>query len=394
MTFHYKIFKLISVVGLLFFINSLLAQPDEQQIILYQMIAHPDKMANSDLVQKEKLLDMVKAVSYDSVLTRQTQRHRIPGGGLLHWLFGMRWESLHLRKEKFIGTSAHEVSIFNGPFMEYDVNYFLIPHLPKYVNLQLRALDTMQQALGGKLKRALNYETPFENPPALKDPDGGHLAVEIECTPKKKYRKQLTEKFYPARKGHRMADHPNFGSKHVAMGFYGPVCLDCTHGCRPEIHPYEWIWWVPPVDSDSAGFSWMAGYFKDNTARFKHWTTTPRAGIISLPFAFDASGADATIQIEHLVVGEMNPAAADTLLQVHDKARLLTDAPWSIPFEYSSAGSKTITISQVGWDESLGIKAWVEGPFYHAAGNLIYGRLNLAVGVDDVYASRVRFINQ
>lgn len=370
------------------------AQAPEGSIPVYNLIAHPSKLSTAGIVEKEQLLDLVGAMSYDSVLTWQTERHRILGGGLLRWLFGMRWESLHLKKEKFIGTSAHEVSIFNGPFMEYDVNYFLIPHLPKYINLQLQALDTMQQALGGKLKRALNYETPFENPDELKDPDGGHLAVEIECTPRKKYRKQLTEKFYPARKGQRMAEHPNFGSKYVTMGFYGPACLDCTHGCRPEIHPYEWIWWVPPDVSDSAGFSWMVGYFKDNTARFKHWTTDPRAGVISLPFAFDASGANATIEIEHLVTGTMQPAAIDSFLVLPAKAQKLPSSAATVVFEHSSAGSKAISIRQKGEAVNEGIRYWLDGPWLDSKNNLIYGRLHLAVGVSDVYAARVRFVNR
>ena len=95
------------------------------------------------------------------------------------------------------------------------------------------------------------------------------------------------------------------------MGFYGAYCLDCNHNCHPEMHPYEWTWWLNLKDGESTNKTWLIGLFHEGSNRFPKWSKNPMTGEIKIPFAF-AIGQDSPlncgITIDHLVFSKFEDA--------------------------------------------------------------------------------------
>ena len=175
------------------------------------------------------------------------------------------------------------------------------------------------------------------------------------------------------------------------MGFYGASCLDCNHNCHPEIHPYEWIWWMNLHGTAPKDKIWMLGMLKDGSNRFHHWSHNPKTGKTTVPFAFDVKDPatrDRIITIEHLVFGRfidsnltklgLPPTTFNTDQQSIEVS--LTDSKGNkipvmvrFPVQMIGGGVK-YWFSEVNWDEQ---------------NHIVSGLLNLATSVEDVYMTRV-----
>lgn len=277
----------------------------------------PNDSLHKNPIYTETILDGVVPIMKDTTFWPETQRLRIVFGDVLEDLLGLRWEAIHLKRTKLVGQSCQEVNPYDGPFTrEWDINFFLVPHLPHYVD---SVANWWNRA--GAERRNLFYS--IRENPSIQIPDrlrmgNWYLYIECENTPIKSKMPIMDSLFYPCSNTSSMAKHCNFGHTYACIGLYGPAVMDCNHSCKPEIHPYEWIWWLKPDSTHSTKKEWLIGMHRDWSGRFRDWSTSPRVGKIKIPFLLKAD-ADMNMQIELL--------AFDALVTTsHEK--YFDDAQW------------------------------------------------------------------
>lgn len=249
-----------------------------------------DSLQNNP-VYAETILDAVQPIVKDTTFWPETQRLRLVFGDVLEGLLGLRWEAIHLKRTKLIGQNVKEVAPYDGPFTrEYDINFYIVPHLPNYV-------DSVSSWWARAGEEGRNLFHSFSKNPAITIPEkltlgNWFLFIECENTPIKSLRTSIDSLFIPCIKASKgLQQHSAFGYLHPTMGFYGPAAMDCNHSCKPEIHPYEWIWWLKPDNTPSTEKIWYVGLHRDWSGRFRDWSTSPRIGKIKIPFLLKANGS-------------------------------------------------------------------------------------------------------
>jgi hypothetical protein len=177
------------------------------------------------------------------------------------------------------------------------------------------------------------------------------------------------------------------------MGFYGANCLDCNHNCHPEIHPYEWVWWMNLHNGDESAKTWLLGLFYEGSNRFRHWSHNPKTGTTTIPFAFkikDGTNHEPGIEIEHLVFNYFVDSnltklhLPDTLIGTKNKDCIvtITDENGRVFPVHLTFNSALLTdglkywFSNVNWDEQL---------------HILSGYLNMGLSVEDLYTTRITF---
>src|SRR5688572_24712378 len=127
---HICLMKKILTIGLFAFTSFGFSQKTWEQ---YLLMTNDSIKANP--IYAETILDGVVPIVKDSTFWPETQRLRIVFGDVLEGLLGLRWEAIHLKRTKLVGQSCKEIDPYDGPFTrEYDINFFLVPHLPHYVD--------------------------------------------------------------------------------------------------------------------------------------------------------------------------------------------------------------------------------------------------------------------
>lgn len=254
-------------------------------------------------IYNEVVLDAVVPIMKDTTFWPETQRLRIVFGDVLEGLLGLRWEAIHLKRTKLVGQSCQEVNPYDGAFTrEWDINFFLVPHLSHYV-------DSVANWWARADKEGRYVFMDIMKDPKIQIPDklkmgNWYLYVECENTPIKSKMPMMDSLFYPCSNTSSMLKHKNFGYIYTCIGLYGPAVMDCNHSCKPEIHPYEWIWWLKPDSSRFTKKEWYIGMHRDWSGRFRNWSTSPRIGKIKIPFLLKAD-QDINIQIELLAFDEL-----------------------------------------------------------------------------------------
>jgi len=254
----------------------------------FRDLALPVDSFREDPLRREQILNLVKVWSADSVLIKAKQRHKIPLAGGLGSLMGANWRYIKGHKTKYIGTNSRPLKVFKGIAGEIDLNIFLTPHLPPYVSLLLQAFED-KEPKPRKMRHWRSDLPPYPCVEELKLEGGGYLTVECECTPVHALREELQQDFLPTHPGaYSLQEHPNFGLPYPSMGVYGVWCFDCNHSCRPEVHPFDWIWWndfTPENHRYIPGARiWFFAGMRDATRRFDDWSPEPLRGAIALPF--------------------------------------------------------------------------------------------------------------
>ena len=357
----------------------------------YSLLLYDHQSIREDNIMNEEILDLVDVYTIDSTFKRKTERHQIVGGVVLR-AFGFRWKTINYKREKFVGTVSwnyipDDQNKREGElFTEYDVNFDLYPNLEKYKGVAHKAY--LAQAEMFKARKKVNEdEVPFIFPDSTADLT--KYRMHCECTPHADFRDVLNDQFYPARQGMRMETHPNFGEKNPSMGLYGAYVLDCNHKCHPEIHPYEWMWWLdvnPKKEHDPYTKVWNFTFMRDNSKRFKHWSSVPRIGEISFPFVFPLESNNKVLRIEHSFYNKME---ADRIkdLNLHEDVNLF-DA--GLSKEFVSAGEDPYIIT-VNWNQSIaskGIAYYFSDMNLDMEKKLVYGKLNIAMAVRDIYVGK------
>jgi hypothetical protein len=368
--------------------TSLIAQLPGNFQLLYKLKTHRDSVF-ANRVERELITDMVTVGLTDSILPTKTSTHQTR---LFNWMLrtfaGLRWRAIDGKKHAMVGTLKGGMSTpTHDSFTEYDVTFQTFQHTPKYQAL----VKLAYQAQRDKMRKGRNFlKKKGVNPDSLTAIDLAKLRIHPEHTPLKKNRDSLNKYFLPCLPGTNIDNHPAWSVTNPTVGCYGAFVLDGNHKGSPEIHPYEWLWWIDTKERTPNKVVWYAGLMREGSNRFLRWSKKPRVGFIKIPFVFDVTDTVNTIKIEHLVVGDMKPEALKKLGNyVPDNAYKFGSSgllnlstiydgsesfPYSIKFKYEA-----LNTDAVRW--------W----FTTETDNkqFVWGYLNIAVSTDDVYAIRV-----
>jgi hypothetical protein len=340
----------------------------------------------------EHLVDLVKVFSVDSVLPSKSQRHRVAAAGWVISIFGYKWKALNMTKQKFVGTERDHIRVPGNPplFTEYDVNFNLIPHTRKYIDVVWPAYE--QKCARNRFNRIEDVNAaPCIYPETLENIEKYRMHCEI--TPPVYARAMLNEAFYPCIRPNSSNEHYNIGTDHATFGMYGPFVADYNHTGGAEIHPYDWIWWYDthPLRLDEKSQTWFFGFMKESSNRFRGWykKKRPMTGQISVPFVFDLENDTLKITLQHLVHDLFNSEGLNDLSGVPENASDLYFSEKNFSFENSELSGKNIRFELSYPIKQEGMKTWFSDLNLDKDANLLTGYLNLGISVEQLYNAKV-----
>jgi hypothetical protein len=377
--------KKLLFTGLLFIAANSFAQLPGNFNLLYNLRTDKDSIMQN-LALRESLADMVSVNLTDSILRPKVATHQTR---LFNWalrsLAGLRWLAVDGKKHKLVGTMNGGFSSPSKPFFtEYDITFNLFSHLPQYQALVKKGY----QAQYAKMLKGRNYLIKKGiNPDSLTNDELSTMRVHPENTPRKNQRDSLNKYFYPCMPGTNIENHPAWGQRGATVGVYGAYVLDGNHKGGPEIHPYEWLWWMDTKQTDPFTTRWYAGLLREGSNRFLRWSKKPRTGTISIPFVFNNGNLNNTIVVEHLVKGKFSPKGFKKLAATVPTGAKTFDKPERITYVNGYTGKEyflDVTFKSLDTDA---VKWWVtlEGE----KGVMFWGYIHIAVSVEDGYAFSV-----
>jgi hypothetical protein len=363
----------------------------ETEAVFKYLLLPNNEISKNDTIT-EQIVDLVIPVLSDSIIDRKKQHHKLgPLGWFIHAFGGFNWRAMSLKKEKFVGTVVRQSRSGEEQFTEYDINYDLNFHLKKYLYRVFDAYDRQ-----GKISRydvTSKKQHYYKSSPFVRDTNQINIRdyrLHCELTPEREFRAPLNYLFFPTLPGGGgLQGHPNFENDNPSIGLYGTFCLDCNHSCHPEIHPYEWIWWLKTNESNiSTEKEWFIGLLHEGSNRLKKWSTNPMTGNICIPFAFNEASAF-VIDIEHLVMNQFLEEGLKTSAETASKFG--PSQKQQIVTVEGRDFSKTIAINFINPIKTEGLKYWISQLNYDPQTKVISGYLNYAVSVMDLYTCRIRF---
>ena len=361
---------------------------DAQQGLLplsHLVLLHSNSEIAEDNGLNERILDLVQAEVSDSVVKRRKQHHKVGGLGIFVHMFGYNWRAFDMTKRKTVGTVRRATKSGKEQLTEFDINFDLNFTIPKYLETMYDMYDQQRDYDHQDIRK--DHKVDFTRQPYSRDStsiDTSRYILHCELTPQREYRDSLHKYFYPVRRdGVYLKNHPNFETKHPSVGFYGLLCNDCNHNCKPEMHPYEWMWWMKVNEGDSSKSRiWNFGLFHEGSNRQKKWSKNPKKGSIAIPFVFDLE-KEKVIKIEHLVHGEFilgdyMDSKIDTFDASADRSVHITgvgdvEIEFSEHLEFSSLN---YSLSKLLVDQDYGV---------------VSGYFNVSVEVEDLYTCRITF---
>jgi hypothetical protein len=338
----------------------------------------------ADPKREEGVIDLVRARTVDSTYERKRARHRVVGGAMLPYL-GVRWKTVRYTREQVVGQVVKQSISGKERFTEYDVNFNIIPHRQRSLDVVYAAYADQEPMFKArkKVKQAGGADAPPYVPPT-QDLDPSPYKIHVEVTPMRDLRDTLHQVFYPTRGGLSLEAHPNIQRPNPVFGVYGPMVLDCNHKCHPEIHPYEWIWWRHAPESRGASSRWSIGLLRDVSNRMKHWSYAPREGAIRIPVLLDV-GREDVLELR-LEPGPRSAFSAEGLWRwpLPEQARAIRGTTeWALEHPALS-GKRVRLISEV----ELPIAAawwWLEDAVYDPSQGLLRAYLVMALSTEDAF---------
>lgn len=371
--------KKILFVLLMLAANIVVAQLPANFALLRSYSTNRDSV-RQNVIARELLTDMVRVGLTDSILPTKTSTHQTR---LFNWVLrtfaGLRWREIDGKKHSMVGTMQGGMSSPSKDFFtEYDVTFQTFQHTPKYMDL----VKIAYQAQYEKMLKGRNYLKKRNLfPDTLTYASLPKLRIHPEHTPLKANRDSLNKYFLPCKPGTGIDNHPAWGVPNPTVGVYGAFVLDGNHKGGPEIHPYEWLWWLDTKEADPTKTVWYAGLLREGSNRFLRWSKKPRVGFVKLPFILDLTTGSNTIKIDQLLVGKMKPEALSKLDSY-------------CPPGHNSFKNATVDIQRGAYQLHITSDKQVEGTRWWLSiegeqGGLVWGYVNIAVATDDMYAIRM-----
>lgn len=366
-----------------------------QEVFKNLLLTNAQIEANDTI--NEEILDLVSPLVLDSVLGRKKEHHQLfLVGWLIHAFGDYNWRAVSMIKQKFVGTVRDNARSSEEEYTEYDINYDLNFHLNKYLDKVFHSYDTQRSYHRQDFRRS--HRTNYEVPPFVRDSndiDITRYRVHSEMTPPGPFRVQLHYLFFPTQPGLSLKEHPNFGTDHPTMGVYGASCLDCNHNCHPEIHPYEWVWWLNLHGADPDAKTWLLGLFYESSNRFRHWSHTPKVGKISIPFSYvikDNKNEYPSVTVEHLVFNKFvdkdvaKIGIPDTTFNCRLENQLIIVTNNSTDKFGIRVNFKNVLLTD-------GLKYWLSDLNWDENNHILSGYFNFATAVKELYTTRITFKN-
>jgi hypothetical protein len=221
--------------------------------------------------------------------------------------------------------------------------------------------------------------------------------LHCELTPPKKMRDSVNAYFYPCMHGCNLDRHPNFYDMKPTVGLYGVFVLDCNHACHPEIHPYEWLWWMKTTAEDRANNNfnknWMLGFFKESSNRFILWSRPPRVGTISIPFIFKTSESTSYLKLHHVVTGKFKPKG---IAKIKDRIPANTHefnfSDTLIKLQLSENKSFPLHLTTNKIIATPALQWWFSDVQTDEQNNWVWGYFNIVVSVKDGYTGKLETV--
>lgn len=304
-----------------------------------------------DIVRTEQAIDLVQAWVADSIVEKDKQRLKGLGGWIAQRTAARFWLKYDDRKQKYVGTISRPYHIYDGMADEVDINIFLMPHLPEYIQMVRKGFDLARERPRGD--KAFRFDAPenYPLPAELKVEDLGYITIECEVTPPQKFAQDLEKQLFPVKDGDYSLDTiPGFGTKYTSFGMTGVWCMDCNHNCRPEIHPIEWLWWMDLSEDRPATQTWHATLMVDGSNRFHDWSPSPISGEIAIPFFVTDYTQHLEFNLKHIVSDPVSKAEAS--LPMPKTAFQSADTTFRIPLSIPDAKRQAINADlkvQGGW---------------------------------------------
>lgn len=348
-----------------------------------------DKLRDN-IFATETVLDLVQASVEDSVIHKQKQRLKGLGGWMLQRLFTRYWTILDSNKRKYVGSSSRPYKIYDGVGDEVDINIFIMPHLPAYIDMATKAFDEARQRPRGDNGFRFDSIPGFPLPEELKYEDRGYLTIECELTPPELFRDKLDKTFLPMEEGPKdLSQYPNFGQKNPSFGMTGAWCMDCNHNCRPEIHPIEWLWWLDLSENPANTAHtkhWMLSLMHDDSHRFDDWSQSPMKGSIAIPFVVEEGTNSLNISLELIAADPLQNSEPQSF---HEGRELIPTNSKIVPLARPNGGLLNVKIEP---DSS-----WKNNNFSYSFSELkqdpnsklMTGYFRIFVDVSSIFAARI-----
>lgn len=355
-----------------------------------------DSVSKNNILNEE-IVDMVKADERDKKVPTRYTTHQ--GGFIGGWfirMIGFYWHAVDRQRHKFVGTNRNGLSMpgEKDELTEHDINFNLIPHLPNYLNM---VYDTrIAQTKRRQFRRAENRDKtkpPFIAP-TLETAEEYDLHCEL--TPPKRMRDSVNVLFYPCMHGYNLDKHQNFCDMKPTVGMYGVLVLDCNHSCHPEIHPYEWLWWLRLTESEKAKSNfnkdWMIGFFKESSNRFVLWSLPPRVGTITVPFIFKTSETNSYLQLNQLVTGRFRPKGIKRMKELPANTSEFNLNNTTLNLNLGNGKTFPLQLRTNGVTKTSALRWWVSDVHTDTANQWVWGYFNMVVSVRDGYTARLETV--
>jgi hypothetical protein len=352
------------------------------------------RLSNGEIRQNdtinERIIDLVSVGVLDSVITKKRQHHRLFFvGWAISTFAGYNWRPLNFTKQKIVGTVERASRSNEAEFTEHDVNFDMYFNTQKYLQKAFQGYDRQGEIKRQDFRRGKHLKD-YTVPPFKRDThniDKWEYRIHAELTPPAAFRQQLNLLFYPVFHNQSLATHPNVQDPKPTIGVYGVYCSDCNHSCQPELHPYEWIWWLKTSDSLSINKQWTACLFHESSNRFPDWSSSPKIGTIAIPFSFDVT-KKGTIKFETITFDELIPNGAFAFVPK-------SEISYSMDFEQKLVN---IPLGKKGYDVKItnslpipsnGLQYWIETIGYDAEKQTINGCIHFSIATRSLFAFKV-----
>lgn len=352
-----------------------------QQLYNYSAI----KKKYTELIMHE-ITDLVTVNQHDNTIERKFERHRVFGGGIIH-LLGYKWRAYDLKRQKFVGWINHQY--LHGVeskhhFTEYDINYDLIPLLPKYQAYVYGMYQKQLTYKRNKKKKDTDNE-PYTFP--KNDSDLTKYRLHCENTPPEEFRSLISTLSYPIHNVTPTHTHYNFKQKNPVVGMYGVMCLDCNHSCHPEMHPYEWFWWLNTTTEKAF---WNVNLVKETSSRFKKWSPSSLTGKISLPFVFNIVADEMVLEINHKLFSNFDEQSFK-MLNVENATHFFSELLTEFQIEIPNKQLQTINVKSNVVVPYKALSFYISNLNFDEQNNLLSGFFNLLISVDETYSATVKW---
>lgn len=363
----------------------------------FQLLRLSNDSISRNTLLNEQIIDLVKVDERDKKVPTWHTTHQ--GGVLGGWIIrsiGFYWQAIDRKRYKFVGTNKNGLSLpgEKDQLTEHDVNFNVTPHLPAY--LEMAYGGRMEQTKRRQFKRAQNADKT--KPPYIAPTPETADSYDLHCelTPPKRMRDSLNVLFYPCMHGYNLDKHPNFMNMKPTVGMYGVFVLDCNHACHPEIHPYEWLWWLRLTEKEKANANfnkeWMIGFFKESSNRFILWSSSPRVGTISVPFIFKTSETNSYLKLNELVKGRFRPHGIKRMKNLPEQTSQFNFTDTILPVILPNGKSFPLQLRTNNVTNTSALRWWLSDLQTDEANEWVWGYFNMVVSVKDGYTARLESV--